>query len=289
MVKAFELLLSLLPPPRYGSIDPTPFLAGFFPLFFGFMLGDVGYGGLALALALLARAKGWGGETGRKLTAIALASSLSAIVFGLLFGELFGDLGGSIGLKPILFHRKQAVLVFLGLALGLGGIHIVLGVGLGLWTALRHREGRKALAKLTTLALIMVAFLGLLARLGYLPPSLGMGAFVALGPLLVLLIVFEGVLAPLEITRTMGNVLSYARLMAFGIASVMLADVANQMPGLFTAAVVGVTVAVLLHGVNFVMGCFSPAIQALRLHYVEFFDKFYQDGGRPFEPFSLTS
>jgi V/A-type H+-transporting ATPase subunit I len=45
----------------------------------------------------------------------------------------------------------------------------------------------------------------------------------------------------------------------------------------------------MLHGVNFVMGCFSPVIQALRLHYVEFFGKFYQDGGRPYEPFSLAS
>ena len=63
---------------------------------------------------------------------------------------------------------------------------------------------------------------------------------------------------------------------------------ANEMAGNFTV-VVGVMVAVVLHAVNFTMGCFSPAIQALRLHYVEFFDKFYQDGGRPYEPFSLTS
>jgi len=70
---------------------------------------------------------------------------------------------------------------------------------------------------------------------------------------------------------------------------VMLADVANQMAGFFTPAVVGLTVAVLLHVVNLAMGCFSPVIQALRLHYVEFFGKFYQDGGRPYEPFSLAS
>jgi V/A-type H+-transporting ATPase subunit I len=288
-VEPFELLLSLLPPPRYGSVDPTPFLAGFFPLFFGLMLGDVGYGAVALALALLARAKRWGGEIGRKLTTIAVASSLSAIVFGLLFGEFFGELGGWIGLQPILLHRTKAVLAFLGLALALGGIHVVLGISLGLWTALRHGERDKAVAKAATLAVILAAVLGLLARLGRLPPSLGTGALVALGLLLVVLIVVEGVLAPLEVMKTMGNVLSYARLMALGMASVMLADVANQMAGLFTTAVVGVAVAVLLHVVNFVMGCFSPVIQALRLHYVEFFDKFYQDGGRPYEPFSLTS
>jgi V/A-type H+-transporting ATPase subunit I len=288
LVRPFELLLSLLSPPRYGSIDPTPFLAGFFPLFFGLMLGDVGYGVVALGLVILARAKGWGGETGRKVTTIAVACSLSAIVFGVLFGEVFGELGERIGIHPILFNRAKAVPTFLGMALGLGGIHVVLGVALGLWTALRQGENEKALAKATTLALILAAFLTILARLGYVPSALGTGALWALGPLLVLLIAIEGVLAPLEIMKTIGNVFSYARLMALGVASVMLAEVANEMAGFFPI-VIGVTVAVLLHAVNFVMGCFSPAIQALRLHYVEFFDKFYRDGGRPYEPFSLTS
>jgi V/A-type H+-transporting ATPase subunit I len=288
-VRPFELLLSLLPPPRYGSIDPTPFLAGFFPLFFGLMLGDVGYGAIALALALLARAKGWGGEMGRQVVAVATASSVSAIVFGLLFGEVFGELGDVIGLHPILMHRKQAVLAFLGLTLALGGIHVVLGIGLGLWTALRRGEREKALARLATLAVMLAVVLGLLARRHYLPSALGTGALVALAPLLVLLVVLEGILAPLEIMKTFGNVLSYARLMALGMASVMLADVANQMASIFTTALIGITLAVLLHAVNFVMGCFSPVIQALRLHYVEFFDKFYEDGGRPYEPFSLAS
>ena len=288
LVRPFELLLSLLSPPRYGSIDPTPFLAGFFPLFFGLMLGDVGYGVVALGLAILARAKGWGGETGRKLTAIAVACSLSTIVFGVLFGEVFGELGAPIGIHPILFNRAKAVPTFLSLALGLGGIHVLLGVGLGLWTALRQGEREKALAKATTLAVIVAAFLAILSRLGQVPSALGTGALVALGPLLAVLIAIEGVLAPLEIMKTIGNVFSYARLMALGVASVMLAEVANEMAGFFTVAV-GVTVAVLLHAVNFVMGCFSPAIQALRLHYVEFFDKFYRDGGKPYEPFSLTS
>jgi V/A-type H+-transporting ATPase subunit I len=163
----------------------------------------------------------------------------------------------------------------------------VLGVGLGLWAALRHGEKEKALAKATTLAVIVAALLAVLARSGKAPSALATPALVALGPLLAALIVIEGVLAPLEIMKTIGNVFSYARLMALGVASVMLAEVANQMAEFFPL-VVGVMVAVLLHAVNFVMGCFSPAIQALRLHYVEFFDKFYEDGGRPYEPFALA-
>ncbi|MBI2372073.1 MAG: ATPase [Deltaproteobacteria bacterium] len=289
LIRPFELLLSLVPLPRYGSTDPTPFLAGFFPLFFGLMLGDVGFGGLTLALALVVRAKRWGGETGRALTTIALACAVSAIVFGLLFGELFGELGGFVGLRPILLHRREAALSFLGLALFLGAIHILLGITLALWTALRRAKGREALAKSSTLALILAALAWLLARLGYLPPPLEKGALLALAPLLVLSIVLEGFLAPLELVITLGNILSYARLMALGLASVMLAQVANRLAEVFTPAVLGVTAAVLLHGVNFTLGLLGPTIQALRLHYVEFFDKFYEAGGKPYEPFRLTA
>jgi V/A-type H+-transporting ATPase subunit I len=288
-VRPFERLLSLLPPPRYGSIDPTPFLALSFPLFFGFMLGDVGYGLVALALALLARYKRWGGAAGRDLAMIATAAATSAIGFGLLFGELFGDLGSAVGLHPVLIHRRQAVLASLGLALTLGAAHVVLGLILGLLTALRRGGRIEALGHATTLALILTVAAGLVARVGCLPRWVQAGALAALGPLLVGLIVAEGVQGPLEVMKTLGNVLSYARLMALGLASVMLADVANQIAGLFATALVGLGVAALLHGVNFVMGCFSPVIQALRLHYVEFFGKFYQDGGRPYEPFALAS
>jgi V/A-type H+-transporting ATPase subunit I len=278
-VRPFELLLSLLSPPRYGSVDPTPFLAVGFPLFYGLMLADVGYGALLLALALLAWRKGWGGDTGRRASAVAVAASASAIVFGFLFGELFGELGRPLGLHPILFDRAQAVPTFLGLALALGAGHVVLGVALGLWAALRQGERRKAVAKAATLGLIVTAGVAAVVRLGYLPPALGTPALVGLLPLVVVLIVVEGMLAPLEVMKTVGNVFSYA--------SVMLAEVANRMASLFPL-VIGVTFAVLLHAVNFAMGCFSPAIQAARLNYVEFFDKFYEDGGRPYQPLALA-
>jgi V/A-type H+-transporting ATPase subunit I len=114
-------------------------------------------------------------------------------------------------------------------------------------------------------------------------------ALLALGPLLAIAIALEGLRAPLELVTTAGSILSYARLMALGIASVMLADVANRMAGFFRPAALGVAAAVLLHAVNFAMGLFSPTIQALRLHYVEFFDKFYEGGGKPYEPFALTA
>jgi V/A-type H+-transporting ATPase subunit I len=288
-VQAFELLAGFLALPRYGSVDPTPFVAGFFPLFFGLMLGDMGSGGLALALALLARIKGWGGETGRRLTTIALACAVSAVGFGFLFGELFGELGEPLGLHPLLFDRRKAALPFLGLALALGAGHIVLGVSLGLSSSLRSGKGREALARAVTLSLILTVFAAALARAGYLPAGVGWPALLALPLLLAATVLLGGALAPLELVSTFANILSYARLMALGTASVMLADVSNRMVEVFSPAAVGVTVAVVLHAVNFAMGLFSPTIQALRLHYVEFFGKFFEGGGKPYEPFALTT
>jgi V/A-type H+-transporting ATPase subunit I len=100
-----------------------------------------------------------------------------------------------------------------------------------------------------------------------------------------ILVIAEGVLAPIELVSTLGNVLSYARIMAVGTASVMMAVVANRMTGAFGGVVVGALFALLFHLINFVLGVFSPTIHMLRLHYVEFFGKFYSPGGSQYRPF----
>ncbi|HOV67345.1 MAG TPA: V-type ATPase 116kDa subunit family protein, partial [Methanoregulaceae archaeon] len=100
-----------------------------------------------------------------------------------------------------------------------------------------------------------------------------------------LLIYGGGVQGAVEIMGTVGNIMSYARIMAIGMASVMLAVVANELAGAVGTALVGGLVAVILHLMNLVMGMFSPFIQSIRLHLVEFNSKFFQGGGRPYRPF----
>ena len=100
-----------------------------------------------------------------------------------------------------------------------------------------------------------------------------------------LLVIAEGIVAPVELLSTLGNILSYARIMALGTASVMLAVVANRLAGAIGSVVVGVIFALLFHLVNFALGLFSPTIHALRLHYVEFFGRFYSPGGVQYRPF----
>ncbi len=105
---------------------------------------------------------------------------------------------------------------------------------------------------------------------------------------LVIVIVIGGpmglLMGPLELIGVVGNVLSYLRIAAIGLASVYLARVANEL-GATGPIWMGVIVASLFHALNLALGTFSPTIQALRLHYVEFFGRFFEEGGRAFQPF----
>ncbi|HWA59488.1 MAG TPA: V-type ATPase 116kDa subunit family protein, partial [Gemmatimonadales bacterium] len=288
LFRPFEAVISLLPLPRYGSIDPTPFVAVFFPVFFGLMLGDVGYG-LILAIAgLVLHRRSKPGTMLRSVSEIIGPCALFAILAGFLFGEFFGDLGRRwFGLHPLAFDREEALIPFLLLAIAIGGVHILLGMILGVVAARRHpREaiGRGA----AVLALLFIAA-ALLAAVDVLPRAFFTPAVIGLLVAFPVLVIVEGVVAPIEFLSTLGNILSYARIMALGVASVMLAVVANRMVGMLGSAVVGVMFALLFHLVNFAIGLFSPTIHALRLHYVEFFGKFYSPGGVRYEPFGAWS
>jgi V/A-type H+-transporting ATPase subunit I len=98
------------------------------------------------------------------------------------------------------------------------------------------------------------------------------------------IVVLEGATALLDFMTIIGHVLSYARVMALGTASVMLAIVANRMHGAFASAAIGIAFALVFHLVNFAITLFSPTIHVLRLHYVEFFGTFFEPGGGPYRP-----
>jgi V/A-type H+/Na+-transporting ATPase subunit I len=93
-----------------------------------------------------------------------------------------------------------------------------------------------------------------------------------------------GLLAPLELLKSIGNIISYVRIAAIGLTSVLLAFVANNLAGVTGDVVTGVVVAGLIHLLNIVLGVFSPTIHSLRLHDVEFFSKFIEHGGKKFAP-----
>lgn len=288
-VRPFERLLALVPLPRYGSVDPSPWLAVFFPLFFGLVLGDVAFGVVGIAAALLVRRSGRGGAVGRDLATVALWCSISAALFGLLFGEALGELGAHAGLRPLLLERRRAFMPLLGMALAVGWLHVAIGMALGVGSAIRAGHAREAVGRIAKLLLLASAACAAACLLGVLPRTALVVAVCAGGVFLLAAMVAEGPMAALDLVLGLGNVLSYARLMALGLASVMLAEVANRVATTLDPAAAGLALGVLLHAVNFTLGLVSPAIAALRLHYVEFFEKFYDEGGFPFRPFGLST
>lgn len=284
LFRPFEAITTMMPLPKYGTVDPTPFVAVFFPMFFGVVLGDMGYGFILGLISLILRLRSRPDTTLRSISEIGLACALFTIVFGFLYGELFGDLGHRIGLHPILFNREEAFFPFLGFAITLGLVHIVLGLVVGAVKMFR-RDKRRAIGKGMAALMVVLIALALMAAFDMLPDRFFTPLVIATLVALPILIIGEGVLAPVEFVSTLGNVLSYARIMAVGTASVMMAVVANRMAGAFGAVAVGILFALVFHLINFVLGVFSPTIHMLRLHYVEFFGKFYSPGGAQYRPF----
>ncbi|MBK9034727.1 MAG: hypothetical protein IPL61_26260 [Myxococcales bacterium] len=281
----FERLTAMLPLPRYGSVDPTPFVAVFFPMLFGLIVGDIGYGALVAVIALVLWRRGRQPGLAHDLARIAAAVAAYTIIFGALFGELFGDLGlRAFGLRPLWMDRHASIMPFLGLAVSIGLVHLVLGLVTAA-VARRHHPREAAGRGLAALMLVLVG-VTLAALLELLPSVLFTPALVVLLVAFPVLVVLEGATALLELITTLGHVLSYARVMALGTASVMLAMVANRMVGAFGGAVIGVLFALVFHLVNFAIAMFSPTIHVLRLHYVEFFGTFFDPGGDPYRPFA---
>jgi len=288
LFRPFQLLVGMVPLPRYGSIDPTPFVAIFFPMFFGLMVGDVGYGLVLGVLGLLLRRSSRPGSQLRAISEIALGCTLFTIVFGVLFGEFFGDLGQHwFGMRPLLFGREESrdIISFLGWCIALGLVHILLGLVLGMVSAFRGHP-RQAVGRGLSALMILLIVAALLAAVRVLPHRLLTPIVVALLVAFPILVFAEGLVAPVELLSTLGNILSYARIMALGTASVMLAVVANRLAGALGSLAVGIVFGLLFHLVNFALALFSPTIHGLRLHYVEFFGRFYSPGGVQYRPFS---
>jgi len=285
-LRPFEIFINILPPPKYGSIDPTPYIALFFPAFFGLMLGDVGYGSVLLIMSLYMKRRLDGRDFIGSLASVFIISSLFTIVFGILFGEFFGDLGEELGLlHPIIFDRLKALRVFLLLAVGIGLGHVILGFLLAITNYIHRRKVKQAAAKASALIWIITLLVIIAVLAKYLPKELMTPGIIIMTAALAILILLEGIIGPLEVIKAVGNILSYARIMAIGTASVVLAIVANKLGGLTDNIILGVLIAGVIHTINIFLGILGSTIHSLRLHYVEFFSKFYETGTRRYTPF----
>ena len=280
----FERLVHLISLPRYGTIDPTPFLAVGFPFFFGMIVGDVAYGVILLAALGWVRQRWPRHPVAGPAVRIGVWACAWTIVFGVLYGECFGTLGERWGIAPLLVDRLHAFPVMLAATAGVGVLHVGLSIGLGIATAVRAGRRSDVLSKLGGLCILLGAVALIAGAFRVIPAWTRWPAAGAAGLGVLLLAASREAKAFMEL-HNLVNVLSYLRLMGIGVASAALALAANLLGAMSGHVLAAVAIGALVHGLNLVFAVVSPSIQALRLHYVEFFENFFQSGGREYRPF----
>lgn len=302
LVEPFGAITELYSLPAYNGIDPNPFVAFFYFIFFGLMLGDAGYGALlAIICFALAYKFKLSGFLGRLVLALGMCG-ISAVISGIAFGSYFGDVvqavsgtffGKEIGDLAVWFNIMEDPMKMLAFCFILGGIHLFVGLGLKGYMLIRDGKPLEALYDVVFWYLFIIGPVMLLFM-----PDLGKWLTIigAVGLVLTqgrdsknpIKRIFSGIYSLYGITGYLSDVLSYSRILALGLCSGVIASVFNTMGVLGGRSFIGVVLFIIIFllatALNLALSGLGAFVHAARLQYVEFFGKFFEPGGRPFTP-----
>jgi len=293
-VKPFEMITELYSPPKYKEFDPTILIAITFTLFFGFMLTDAAYGLLLLIFAIVMyRGIGKYNETAKRFATLMIFFGISTILLGILFGSYFGDFFHKLGLNiPIPIDPMKQVMAVLTIALALGTLHLIIGLIIGFYENVRKKLVKDAFAKQGVWLFFALGLILILLK-QMIPAGIALTAAV------ILQLVFnymEGglvtsILSIFSFTGFIGDVFSYARLMALALGTAGIALAVNFMIFLsidlipYIGIILGILIFIVGHLFNILMNGLGAFIHSTRLHFLELFTKFYDGGGTLYKPF----
>lgn len=322
LTRPYNIVTEMYSLPAYNGLDPNPFIMPFFALFFGIMFADMAYGLILLIAGLLFLWKAKPRGSMRNAAGLLIECGISTFVIGFLTGGFFGDvvsviggwfgkdwsivphLGtihiGSIAIDlPLNLLEGNNPLYVLVAAICLGAIHLALGTGIGIYLKLKDGEWADALLNdlcwwvmiagilvMVTGGTKIVLYVGIgMLVLGQLITGKGAGKITG-----IFSAVYNGA------TGYLGDLLSYSRLMALMLAGSVIASVFNQLGSLGNAngMTVGGTILFVLvfcigHALNFALNLIGCFVHTLRLQFLEFFGKWYRDGGKAFRPLKIQT
>lgn len=308
-VTPFEAVTQMYSMPDYKGFDPTKWFAIFYAMFFGIMLSDAGYG-LVITIATFVALKKFELEgMTKKMVKMFMYCGIATVFWGAMFGGWFGDLipvvadvlfGKKVEIKPIWFNPIDDPTRLLIWSLGFGVVHIFLGMAINAYMLIKRGHFWDAVFDVFSWYVLIIGAI-IYGALGNSNPMLGkIGLYMAVIGAAVLLLtggrknkgfgkVTGGLGALYGITGYVSDILSYSRLLALGLATGVIASVVNTMGSLggrgIVSFIVLIVVGIVGHSFNMAINILGAFVHSSRLQYIEFFGKFYEDGGEEFDPF----
>ena len=301
LTRPLNMVTEMYSLPAYGTLDPNPLMAPFFILFYGIMMADMGYGLLMMIASVIIskkyRPKGTSGE----LFSLLGLCGVRTFIMGALTGGFFGDFltqlvaivsPGTVFALPKLFDPLDDLTMILIGSMALGMVQIVTGMAISLIEKCKRKKFLDAFFEEITW---WIVFIGIaLLALGKGAAVLYVGcALVLLGPIVQgkgwgkLTGVFGSLYN--HVTGYFGDILSYTRLMALMLAGSVIAQVFNMLAAMPGNVIAFIIISMLGNAMNFGLNLLGCYVHDLRLQCLEFFNKFYVDGGKPFRPMTLDT
>ena len=301
LTRPLNMVTEMYSLPAYGTLDPNPLMAPFFILFYGIMMADMGYGLLMMIASVIIskkyRPKGTSGE----LFSLLGLCGISTFIMGALTGGFFGDFltqlvaivsPGTVFALPKLFDPLDDLTMILIGSMVLGMVQIVTGMAISLIEKCKRKKFLDAFFEEITWWIVFVGIALLALGKGVAVLYVGC-ALVLLGPIVQgkgwgkLTGVFGSLYN--HVTGYFGDILSYTRLMALMLAGSVIAQVFNMLAAMPGNVIAFIIISLLGNAMNFGLNLLGCYVHDLRLQCLEFFNKFYVDGGKPFHPMTLDT